>query len=371
METLPPVRFTPADAPRRRDGLELPAPQRFDDLVTVCDAASGRYFRVRGVEAVVLLLMDGSRSLAQVHVDTLRVFPAIRLSVEAVTAFAGRAASLGWLEGHAASAVGMKKRRWNPFRIALPIGSPEGLLQLLGPGVRWLYRGDVLAAVTTLLLVAAVQGYLHRPSAPPVVSSDWFLAWPAFAFVSVVHEFGHALTLRYYGGRSGAMGFMLLYGIPCFYCDLSDAWRLKSRRERVLVGLAGLGWQFALGAVALALLSLVQPGAPLAAFLWSVLGMCGLTALLNLNPLIRLDGYWILCDWLEMPNLRRRSFVYLFKEARARLRGTGTVAAAGRLPGRERWIYRTYGLAAGAYTLFMVAGMGRALVVGCRYLLRL
>jgi putative peptide zinc metalloprotease protein len=330
------------------------------------DRASSRYFRVGAVEASILRELDGRRTLAEVRAATLAAIPAISLSPDAVVAFASRAAGLGWLAGH--SPKPRRPRAANPLRLQLPFGSPERLLRALDPVVRQLYRPPVLAALLAGLSAAAMAaGAAMGWSLGRVVPSGvpgWLLTWVAFALVSAVHEFGHTLTLRFFGGRSGPMGFMLLYGIPCFYCDVSDAWRLP-RRERLLVGIAGLGWQFAAGALAFAFLSLLPPNGLPGQLARAAVGLCGLTGLLNLNPLIRLDGYWLLCDALDLPNLRRRSFTYLRgRLAAALLPGAALLSPPdARLTLRERWIFMAYGVAASAYTTFLAGvlllGAGR------------
>jgi putative peptide zinc metalloprotease protein len=362
--------FSASDAPRRRDDLIL-RPLSPDRAGTILhDPASGRYFRLRAVQSIALALMDGRRSLSEVHAGLIRAFPEAALSVDSVVAFARHAARLGWIEGRAA------ERRRRPItdrllRIRIPFGSPDRALRLLDPVVRRLYRP--LPLTLLILLLAAGAGWGLRRSAlaggplGPVGLPGWALTWLAFSLLSAVHEFGHALTLRFFGGRSGPMGFMLLYGIPCFYCDLSGAWMLERRGQRMLVGIAGLAWQFAAGAAALAALPLVDPGSLPAQILRAAVALCGLSALLNLNPLLRLDGYWILCDWLERPNLRARSFAYLGGRlcgllARKGPRRTAASATAGAGGARtEEWIFALYGVAAVAYTALLAFGLIRAL----------
>src|SRR5262249_54517591 len=203
-------------------------PNAGSSLGIVHDPAADRYFRVGAVEAFILRQLDGLRTLAEVHSATLAAFPGLALSPGGVGAFAARAAGLGWIEGQTPERR-RRPRAANPLRLQLPFGSPERLLRALDPVVRRLYRPPVLAASLARLCAAALAaGAAMGWSVGRVLPSGvpgWLLSWVAFALVSAVHEFGHALTLRFFGGRSGPVGFMLLYGIPCFYCDVSDAWR--------------------------------------------------------------------------------------------------------------------------------------------------
>ncbi len=336
--------------PRRRE--DLVVSHDADGFTVVHDPRSGRYFRLRAVEAFVLSRLDGARDLAAVRDETVAAFPGIALTEGGVARFAQRAAALGWLEGATAAPEPIRAPRdW--LRWKVPFGTPERLLRALDPVVRRVYRTPVLAVVVPLLLSGAAWGAWHSghrlagPATGPLPA--WAALWLAFAAVSLVHEFGHALTLRYVGGRSGPMGFMLLWGLPCFYTDVSGAWLLTKKRERILVGLAGLGWQFAAAALLLALLPLPHPGSVAGQLLVAALHLCGLTALLNLNPLLRLDGYWILCDWLGIPNLRAKAFGYLWSCVR------GRAPRAGDPTRRERRIFLVYAVCAGIFSAWMVA----------------
>lgn len=350
--------MAPQDALRLRQDLRI-APAS-GGSVTVHDPASGRYFRLGPVESFLLGRMDG-RALEEARAEVLRAFPAVALSVEQVCAFAARAARLGWISG--ATAEPRRPPWWRQaLRPRVGLGSPERLLGALDPMVRRLYQAPALAAALVLLAGVAAAGWWASGGPGATLAggglSRWAWAWVAFAVVSAVHECGHALTLRAFGGRSGAMGFMLLYGIPCFYCDVSDAWLLPSKRQRVLVSLAGLGWQFALAAVAAGLLPFFAPASAGGHLLRSILGLCGITALLNLNPLIRLDGYWVLCDWLEIPNLRSRSFAWL----RARMGDFFGRAAkpASPISRREQLVYAAYGTAAALYSVALLLTLALA-----------
>src|SRR5208337_844269 len=136
--------------------------------------------------------------------------------------------------------------------------------------------------------------------------------WLALGLVKVIHEFGHGLSCRHFGGEVHEMGAMLLCLTPCLYCNVSDAWTLPSKWRRMIIGFAGIYVELVIASLATVVWwnSASQP------FLHNLsLGLmvvCSVnTVLFNGNPLLRFDGYYILADWLEIPNLRERANRFL------------------------------------------------------------
>ena len=139
---------------------------------------------------------------------------------------------------------------------------------------------------------------------------DWRnLPWLLLAIgaVKVLHELGHALACKHFGGEVRELGFMLLVFAPCLYCDVSDAWRLPSKWQRIAVSAAGMMVELVLAAVATIVWWYAQPGIVQLVAL-NVMIICTVnTLLINGNPLMRYDGYYILSDLVEVPNLWQRS----------------------------------------------------------------
>jgi putative peptide zinc metalloprotease protein len=177
----------------------------------------------------------------------------------------------------------------------------------------------------------------------------FLICYGSFAVTAIIHELGHGMTCKRHGGEVHEMGAMLLYFMPAFYCNVSDAWTFEKRTHRLWVTLAG-GWiQLWVAAVAALLWILTEPGTLVNAIgLYTAVLSGGFSVLLNYNPLIPLDGYYALVDLLEMPNLRARSFEYVGAAAKRHILRLDSDVPA--VTDRERRIFVAYGLLAGAYT---------------------
>jgi putative peptide zinc metalloprotease protein len=144
------------------------------------------------------------------------------------------------------------------------------------------------------------------------MASAYYLAltWAAYPFIKVVHELGHALAVRRWGGEVHEFGITFFVFTPAPYVDASAASAFRERWQRAAVSAAGIMAELLIGAAALFIWLAVEPGL-LSDVAFVVLFVCASSSLLfNGNPLLRFDGYYVLCDLLETPNLAARSHAY-------------------------------------------------------------
>jgi putative peptide zinc metalloprotease protein len=208
--------------------------------------------------------------------------------------------------------------RWrSPLSVRIPIVDPDRLLARGLPLVRWIF--SPVGALLWLLLVgaAALQAAMHWSELTQDITDrvlaleNLLLLALIFPFVKLLHELGHAFAVKAWGGEVHEMGIMLLVFVPIPYVDASAASAFRARRRRVLVGAAGMMVELALAAIAMFVWLGAQPG-PLRAVAFNTMLIAGVsTVLFNGNPLLRFDGYYILMDWLEIPNLASRANQYL------------------------------------------------------------
>ncbi|MBF0399491.1 MAG: HlyD family efflux transporter periplasmic adaptor subunit [Magnetococcales bacterium] len=197
--------------------------------------------------------------------------------------------------------------------LRIPIWNPDRFLRRTLPLVDGLFSGwfvalVLLVALTSLFLIAR-QWELFTSSLPQFYTPFGLLCYGATLLVSkAVHELGHAYAARRYGCRVPTVGVAWMVMWPVFYTDTSDVWTLSSRRHRLVVGGAGMLAEVALAAFAsLAWVFLADGPLRSAAFLLAS-AVWLLTLAVNLNPLMRFDGYFLLSDYLEIADLQQRAF---------------------------------------------------------------
>ncbi|MFG0335570.1 MAG: HlyD family efflux transporter periplasmic adaptor subunit, partial [Maioricimonas sp. JB049] len=184
------------------------------------------------------------------------------------------------------------------------------------------------------------------------------LMWivPVVAGVKILHELGHAFVCRHFGGVCREVGVMLLAFTPCLYCNVSDAWLFPGKWHRVAVSAAGIGVELVLAAVCTFLWWFSVPG-PFNAVCLYVMIVCTLsTVLLNGNPLMRYDGYYIVSDIVDVPNLRQRSIELMktrFWNLFCGVPGRKRVPP----PSLQRELLTAFGIAASLYLWFILAAL--------------
>ena len=232
----------------------------------------------------------------------------------------------------------------NPLAFRLPLGDPAGLLRrlqglsvlLFHPLAIWLWLGAmVLAAAVAVsnwdLLANHASSYMATPQ-------YLFLAWVAFPFIKALHELGHGLAVRHWGGEVHEAGISLFVLTPAPYVDASASAGFRRRSQRAGVAAIGIMVELAVAAIAMLLWFSIQPGllrdlAFVTMFIASVS-----TLLFNANPLLTFDGYYVLCDALDLPNLGTRSRGYWINLLRRAVYGASRVAAMESAPGERKWL---------------------------------
>jgi putative peptide zinc metalloprotease protein len=180
--------------------------------------------------------------------------------------------------------------------------------------LRWLFSplaGMIATAIVIcafwLLLIHSSEVLLKLPTVGELWQPKNLLLWlGTIVLLKIAHELGHAIACHHFGGRCHEMGVMLLAFFPALYCDVSDVWQMASKRHRMLVSAAGMIVEITLAAAAFVGWWYTEPGL---LYTWllgvAVIGSFG-TLVINANPLLRYDGYYLLADWLEIPNLAVR-----------------------------------------------------------------
>jgi len=264
-----------------------------------------------------------------------------------------------WRQHQGAAQRGLLAPLLSPIAIRIPVFDPTRLLDWTSPIAALLFHK---ITVLFCLMAAAVMFVLSASTILPAIpdagrlfqqfqgeNAIWLIA--SFALVKSLHEFGHLLACRKWNSECHEVGILLLVFVPCLYCDTSDSWKLTSRGKRAAIAAAGIYVELILATLAAAAWMVLQPGL-LQAIAMNVMLICTVgTILLNANPLLRYDGYYILTDVWGVPNLAEQSREVLQQ---------GIVSLlTGQPMNRSRWDVHpaglaVYGIAALIYRLFVV-----------------
>ncbi len=253
-----------------------------------------------------------------------------------------------------------KRALMNPLAIRIPLLDPDRLLNRLMPWVRPLFSwvGAALwllvvgfACLLALVNLPALGASLGRDILAPANLASMLLM---FVAIKTLHEFAHAFTVKMWGGEVHEMGITLLVLTPVPYVDASAAWGFRDKQKRILVGAIGILAELFLAALALFVWLAVEPGLVQdAAFNALLIGSVS-TLLFNANPLLRFDGYYVLQDLIEIPNLYSRSSRYCLYLVQRYLLGLTEVRSPVTARGERPW-FIFYGIAAFIYRLIIMS----------------
>jgi putative peptide zinc metalloprotease protein len=242
----------------------------------------------------------------------------------------------------------------NYLFIRIPLLRPDRFLNASYPYLRFVFSPLVAALVVATgllgLVRAARQWDVFLGTFVDLFSVQGAIGFAVtLACMKALHELGHAYTAKRFGCRVPTMGLALLVMVPVLYTDVNDAWKLESRRQRLAIGLAGVATELGCAALALFAWSVLPDGAARSVAFLVATSIWLTTVLLNASPFMRYDGYYVLSDWLEIPNLHGRAFALAQWWLRETLLGLGDEVPEEMPPHRRRllvlfafltWAYR-------------------------------
>jgi putative peptide zinc metalloprotease protein len=313
---------------RRRDLTIVEQTYRQERYWLIKDPLELQFYRLNDSEYAVLEMLDGSRSLHQIQTEFQERFAPQRISPRELQAFILDLQRKSLLvsetpnQGHALyllarekSAQKLKQKFSDILAIKWRGIDPERLLGWLLPRFGWLFSAPAVivsaAAMLGVLLLILVH---HEAFTRRLPSPDQFFALQNLLMLGlvivgtkIIHELAHGLSFKRYGGECHEIGVMWLMLVPTLYCSTTDSWLLKSKWQRAAIAAAGMYVEAQLTTLATLLWWYSQPGT-FQDFCFGLMTICSVsTVLLNGNPFLKFDGYYILSDLLEIPNLRERS----------------------------------------------------------------
>lgn len=253
----------------------------------------------------------------------------------------------------------LKQRVASPLAIKVPLWDPDEFLQRHLPKVSWLfswYMGLIwllIISLATLVSVINWQEITANFSVNALSPYNLVIMVLLYPIIKLLHELGHAFSARHYGGEVHEMGISFLVFMPIPYVDVSTINFLRSKYQRILVSAAGILVELFLAAVGVLLWMATEPGLIKdIAFNMMVIG--GISSLLfNGNPLLKYDGYYILADALEIPNLYQRSTKYLAYLCQKYLFGVAEQPSPASAPGEAGW-FVIYSISAFIYRITLM-----------------
>ncbi|MCB0076414.1 MAG: M50 family metallopeptidase [Anaerolineales bacterium] len=346
----------------------------------VKDPTETYYIATNGVGLKLLDVMDGRRTVEGLQ-HALATSYGVSLPSQQIADFVDLCARNALLEADSWHVHEAAKRRPQSTRERLGFYKQlvkgdrllDGLLRFRG----W-WLNPVTALLALLLTLFALHFILFMPErggmAAPITNLQFnredllFSLLPLLFLIEIsFHELAHGITCRLFGARAGGFGFGLLWGIvPIFFTDTTDAYTIDSKYQRAMISFAGPLVDILFLGLAAAVILVAPAETTLSRFALAYSAIPMYVLLINLNPfLVRMDGYWILADLLEQPNLRRAALAHIRQSLAGLLRrhhdsdaGTTGTKRASR---NERMIYSIYGLVAVGWTTFFVLSFVRAM----------
>jgi putative peptide zinc metalloprotease protein len=362
--------------PRLRSHTEVHRHYYRGDLwYLIQDHFTGRFHRFTSETYVVIGLMDGSRTMDEIWDSACFRLEDNMPSQDEVIRLLGQLHQADIIQAQLPPdmvEVDDRRRKTrrkqflarlkSPLAIKIPLWDPDRFLEKtryiadmlfsISTGILWL-----ILTITALVLAVLQWEVLSGNLADRVLAlENLLLLWLVYPVVKGIHEFGHGYAVKRWRGEIHEMGVMLLVFIPVPYVDATAAYGFSNKYQRMLVGAAGIMTEVTLAAIAMIVWSLVEPGA-IRATAFNVMLIAGVsTILFNGNPLLRFDAYYVLADFLEIPNLgarANRQLGYLLKKY---LLGLTSEVPPARSRREAIWLV-TYSLTSFCYRIVVMLGI--------------
>jgi putative peptide zinc metalloprotease protein len=336
----------------------------------VKDPVGLQYYRFEEEEFAILQMLDGESSLDEIAEQFESDFPPQTIRIEELQQFIGMLHKSNLVITDATGqGVQLKKRRderkskerWATLSNILSVRfkgiDPERILNFLLRYFDWFFSVPALVcclilAISALTLVL-VQFDVFQSRLPDFHAffgaQNWMMLGMTLGATKVLHEFGHGLSCKHFGGECHEMGIMMLVLTPCLYCNVSDSWMLPNRWHRAAIGAAGMYVELVLASICTFIWWFADRDTDLSKFCLNVMFISSVsTIMFNANPLLRYDGYYILSDILEIPNLRQKASTILNRKLGAWCLGLEEPEDPF-LPKRNQGLFALYTVASSIY----------------------
>ena len=339
------------------------------DYWVIKDPIALKYFRFEEEENALLEMLDGQASPDQIKRRFDYRFAPQQITMQELYQFIGMLYRSSLLVSNAPNqGIELKKRGektraqerrqslTNILAIRYKGFDPDRMLGSMNRWTGWIFSwaafGIALLMGIAALALLLTQFETFQNKLPSFehffAAKNWFWLAVVMALTKVIHEFGHGLACKRFGGECHEMGVMLLVLTPCLYVNVSDSWLLNSKWKRAFIAAAGMYVELVLASIAVFVWWFSTPGMVNQLALNIIFVSSVSTILFNANPLLRYDGYYILSDLLEIPNLRSKATTILQRTCGQLFLGIESTPDPF-LPPKRQWLFAFYSVAAAAY----------------------
>jgi len=378
--------------PQNREDIVLPA-LRSDLIVTkqtfegrtffiIKDPISLQYFRLNAEDYRLASLFDGKRTFRQIREEFVALFPHVLLEYSAeelnerLLRFSNDLALLHFLsiqgirlKQRYENMRTLKKKKFSLYAFAnkiffarFSVLDPDVIFGKMAKPLWWIWTKPTHWVCVILVSIAAVI-FCHNLDRASSLMAHFFslnnlaLIWVLTIVIKSIHELGHGLTCKHFGGEVHEVGAMVLVFTPYFFVNVSDCWVMPNRMHRILISAAGIYVELVIAAFATFAWAIVQPGF-LQTMLYNIIIIASISTLVfNANPLMRFDGYYIMTDVLEVPNLQAKSRALISHQVKRMLFGNigeDPLLARMPLPKKRFWLFYAYAILSFLYGYYVI-----------------
>ncbi|MEC5387331.1 PqqD family peptide modification chaperone [Uliginosibacterium sp. H3] len=345
---------------------------RGEQWYVVTSATGGRQFRVNSLGYQIVGRLDGRQSVQEIWDSLVRQMGTEAPSQHEVLSILSELTAAGMIQSEYSPDLGSifdaaERRRktqnqLNPMALKVPLFDPTPLLDALEPLIHRLFKRWMLILWALCIGAGVVVAAMNWPelsnyaSINSLTARNMLLMWLLYPIIKLIHELAHAAAIRFWQGEVREVGATLFLLVPVPYVDASAASGFPDKRHRMLVSAMGVIAETSIALIALGVWLSVSDGwVRNIAFACMLIGGLS-TVLVNANPLMRYDGYYVLTDWLELPGLATRSDAWLRYLGERWLLGNASLPPPPGSANQRSWLFG-YGVAALVYRLMLYAGM--------------
>lgn len=340
---LPPARSSRSQPPRLDPDLIVhETVLDGEPVIGVLKRGKNTYFRLSPAQWKLLLLFDGERSYEEIA-DAFASQTGAAMGAADVRALADAMEGSGlWYESYQDKNLAMRekllaqrerrtKAKFNIAHISFSAWDPDRYFDQLDNMVgRFIYSRWSLLGVLLLFTAEAVMVANNWQTIGPDTALAFNFAqksllefvrfWILIFIIGFFHESAHGLTCKHYGGQVHSMGLMFLYLTPCFFVDVTESWVAATKTQRLATIIAGIWMELVVCGIAMIFWLHAPAGSWFHTTMYELILLTGIAAvIINLNPLLKLDGYYFLTEIIEIPDLKERSSAFVIAWIQAKI----------------------------------------------------